>query len=460
MNQLLVLKEGECKFNLPLKLRKSFTITQDIGLDTESPDYASMPDQFKSLGLGQGKYFWGYANVEQVDIQGDLFPIATLEELAPGLTKSPYNKVFLFHNYEDIAIGTILATATDSRGLLILAKLNEDHSRADEVWNSILNGSLDGFSMGGSFIEVESYYDEELEMNITIAKKAIATEVSLTSIPVNGGSLLQGAFQKARKIIKEKDPQFFMKGKNFEDSLEKVDTEAHNSTKKEEIKKDAENPESDEKFKYNKSQEKCMGDVSKLTKEQKEIFDKMVADGKSEDDAYKEVMAQQKQEASESVNQDLTGNDSKKKMKKSVDGEDSGEEEGAEEEAEAGTEGENETESTLGGDEETEEQEDGSADSEEKEDEEETKSEDEQEDMEEEAEEPIEEKYAKAMSENEGLKKENAELREKVAGFEKAVKPTEDKPMRKSQKTPQEQTPNPSNSATKSDTMVGWLKKN
>ena len=220
MNQILLMKEGECKFNIPLKLRKSFQVMEEAEtqINTQSPGYASMPEQFKSLSLESGKYFWGYANVSEVDMQGDLFPIETLDELAPGLTQAPYNKIFLNHDYSDIASGTIIATATDGRGILILAKLNEDHQRAWEIWQSILNGSLDGLSMGGSFLEVESYYDEANDMTITVAKKATGTEVSLTSIPINGASMLMGAFQKAKKKFTEKygEPKLFAKGAKVE----------------------------------------------------------------------------------------------------------------------------------------------------------------------------------------------------------------------------------------------------
>ena len=220
MNQTLVMANGECKFNMPLKLRKSFQVMEDTEtqINTQSPGYASMPEQFKALSLEPGKYFWGYANVEKVDMQGDLFPIDTLEELAPGLTSAPYNKIFLNHDYSDIASGLIVATATDSKGLMILAKLNEDHQRSYEIWQSILNGSLDGLSMGGSFLEVESYYDEPNDMTITVAKKATATEVSLTSIPINGASMMMGAFQKAKKKFTEKygEPKLFAKGAKVE----------------------------------------------------------------------------------------------------------------------------------------------------------------------------------------------------------------------------------------------------
>lgn len=463
-NQILVLKEGEVKFNLPLKLRKSFVVSANQDQKSEG----NMPKNFKNLDLGQGRYFWGYANVEQVDMQGDLFPISTLQELAPGLTEPPYNKIFLFHNYEDIAIGTITATATDTRGLLILAKLNEDHVRAEEVWGSILNGSLDGFSMGGSFTEVESYYDEGMDMVVSVAKKAIVSEVSLTSIPVNGGSLLQGAFQKAKKKFTEKfgDPKTFMKGKqvldlttkkegddfqkpfagykDFKDCVDKngnkSDPQAYCAT----IMRNVEKSEKRENFKYNKAHYKIM-DISKLSKEQKSLFDKMVSNGKSKEDAYKEVMAQQKTEASESVNQDLTGNDSKK-MKKSVEGESE------------------ETESQPESEEKVEEKEFEKKEVEGSEEKVESEVVKENKEVEEKESEEVDEKVD-YKEEYEKTMKENKLLKEKLKGFEKSMKEPEEskeeKPVRKSTKVPEVQTPNPSNSTQAEDSsFMSWLKQN
>lgn len=419
MQQVLLMKEGECKFNIPLKLRKSFQVndTEDK-LQEQNLGFAAMPEQFKSLSLENGKYFWGYANVSEIDMQGDLFPIETLEEIAPGLTKAPYNKIFLNHDYSDIASGTIVATATDGRGIIILAKLNEDHQRAWEIWQSILNGSLDGLSMGGSFLEVESYYDEANDLTVTVAKKATGTEVSLTSIPVNGGSMLMGAFQKAQKKFTEKfgDPKVFMKGAKLEEV---------------------------EKFKYNKSQDNNMVEKKEMSDEQKKAYDKAISEGKSKKEAYDMVMKEQEDEAEKNVNQDLVGKkkaSDKKEIKKSVEGEEESETEEKEEPAE-----ESETEE---------------AESEE----EETPEEPEKETEEEKAEETEKEEsvdYQKAFEE---MKAKNEELTKELSEYKKAVPKKEEKeseePIRKSQKATEEAVPNPSNSTQKADKtpFLSWLK--
>jgi HK97 family phage prohead protease len=125
-----------------------------------------------------------------------------LEAVKDELIIAPYNKVFISHDYQDIAVGMIVATSMDSKGLLILAKLNEDHKRANEVWSSLQSGFLDAFSIGGKFVTVETYWDEKKEEYYNVATKIEASEVSLTSIPANPESLLLGAFEKARKFVK------------------------------------------------------------------------------------------------------------------------------------------------------------------------------------------------------------------------------------------------------------------
>jgi len=481
MNTLL-LKEGECKFNLPLKLRKSFEVTEtqsDSSLNTQSPGYIEMPEQFKNLNLESGKYFWGYANVEQVDMQGDLFPIATLEELAPGLTEAPYNKIFLFHNYDDIAIGQIIATAVDSRGLLILAKVNEEHQRAYEAWNSILNGSLDGLSMGGSFLEVESYYDEEYDMTITVAKKATASEVSLTSIPINGGSLLMGAFQKARKKYVEKfgEPKLFQKGKkvpdltegkegkdyqkpfagykNFADCVaknsDKSNPEAYCSVIKRKVEKSADG----ENFKNNNNYDKSMVDKKDMTDSEKKVYDKAISDGKSEEDALKLVMDAQKKEAGESANQDLIGG-KKKKIKKSADGDDDSDKDDKEDNSDdvddnADDSKDNSDEDNDSGDSEDDDkkdEEDGDDDSNDDTDKDDSDKED-TDDTKDNTD------YEKAFKEE---KEKNTKLESKLAEFTKAA--NKDKPaVRKSIKPNEDPVPN-SNSSDKKDgtPFLSWLK--
>lgn len=186
-------------------------------------------NQFESEQLGTGRYFYGMASLPNIDTQGDKIELKAIEDGAKNLTKAPYNKIFLGHNYQDIAIGIILKTQMIDKGLMILAKLNDNHERADEVWKSINEGFLDGLSIGGSFIKVKPEYNEELQKYVNVVKKVVFREVSLTSIPANPEALTIGAFTKSLEAIK----QFKEKSESFKYSVNISKSMEDNSTPQE-----------------------------------------------------------------------------------------------------------------------------------------------------------------------------------------------------------------------------------
>lgn len=466
----LLLQPNQLKFNLYMPFGKSFQITDEV---------KEMPEEFASLQLESGYYFWGYANSSGVDLQGDLFPLETLSQMAPNLTKPPYNKIFLNHNYKDISSGTIIATAMDDKGMLILAKLNEEHSRVQESWGSIMNGNLDGLSIGGSFLQVDTIEDEESGMTFNVVRESIATEVSLTSIPVNGGSLLQGAFKKSRSMMKAvedlqynksikieskgDDKKFFINEdfmKSFAGYKDFAECERKNKDKQDpsaycgDIKRKTEKSQDDEKNeKYIKNSKlsKSMVDKKDLNAKQKEVFDKAVSDGKTEDEALKLASAILDEEAVEGVktkNEELaenpmkTGKENeatkKKELKKSVDEDESTEE---------GSEASDETKDDADAQSEDEKDEtDANADEDATEDSAELES-----DPEAEKEETVDykEKYEKALKENEELRSELSEFKKSLPGK---------KPLRKSIKTKQGSNAELSNSPKQKGSFLGWLK--
>lgn len=165
------------------------------------------PEIFKSLDLPAGRYVWGYASTDDLDSQGDQIELEAISKAGNQLTVAPYNKVFLNHNYQDIAIAKIVFTKTDNNGLLILAKVNDDHARAGEVWKSIQEGYLDGFSVGGDFVKVIRQFKQEIGKYVNIVKELILREVSLTSIPANRKAGVLGAFVKVQKLVEENKMQ-------------------------------------------------------------------------------------------------------------------------------------------------------------------------------------------------------------------------------------------------------------
>ncbi len=466
----LLLQKDQLKFNLFCPFEKSFQITE------EQPE---MPEKFASLQLDPGYYVWGYASVQGVDLQGDVFPIETLKQMAPGLTQPPYNKIFLFHNYEDIASGTIIATAMDDKGLLILAKLNEEHSRAQEVWGSVQNQSLDGFSMGGSFLRVDTIEDEESGMTFNVVREAIATEVSLTSAPVNGESIILGAFKKSKDIF------YKAEDKNFNKSLK---IEMKGEDKKffinQEFMKSIDS-QKEEKYIKNQKLKKGMVEVKDLNSKQKEVFDKAVSEGKNKDEAMKLASALLDKEAVEGVktkNEELAENPEKtgaenektkkKELKKSLDDEkeSSSEEETETSEAndEEGDNAESSEDVTKKENEETGKEESEKTDEEKVEEAEKKKveesaeeeKENESEETEEKEEETIEQKYEKALKTIEQLESELAPFKKAMPG--KKNDSPEKKPLRKSIKTKQDSSVkavNGTESPKLKTPFLDWVKK-
>lgn len=191
--------EGAIDFKMHVRDVKSVVLNKD----TKAIN-SGIPSVFGDLkGLPDGKYVWGYANIPTPDSEGDLVERQAIEKGMQTLTTKPYNKIFIVHDYQDIAVGKIIKTAMDDTGPLIMGVLNEDHKRCDEAWKSIQNGYLDSFSIGGSFIKVVTEWSETFERYINVVKELVLREVSLTSIPTHPGASVMGAFSKVLSYHKK-----------------------------------------------------------------------------------------------------------------------------------------------------------------------------------------------------------------------------------------------------------------
>ena len=192
-------QEGAIDFKMHVRDVKSVVLTKD----TKAIN-SGIPSVFGDLkGLPDGKYVWGYANIPTPDSEGDLVERQAIEKAIKTLTTKPYNKIFIVHDYQDIAVGKVIRTAMDDQGPLILGVLNEDHKRCDEAWKSIENEYLDSFSIGGSFIKVVTEWSETFERYINVVKELVLREVSLTSIPAHPGASVMGAFSKVLSYHKK-----------------------------------------------------------------------------------------------------------------------------------------------------------------------------------------------------------------------------------------------------------------
>lgn len=203
MKQVMTFEKAEQAFVAPVQIKDPFTFDDD----------SSAPEMFEGLELEKGRYFWGYANIATPDSHGDKFTLDALTQMSQTLTSAPYNKVLINHDFDDIAVGTIVATRMDSLGMMVLAKLNEFHRRAEEVWGSIMNKSLDGFSLSGNLVKVIAEFDEDTGEYINLVMEATASEVTLTSLPVHPGASVMGTFRKSMEKSSERFLKSFQKGK-------------------------------------------------------------------------------------------------------------------------------------------------------------------------------------------------------------------------------------------------------
>lgn len=131
----------------------------------------------------------GYGNIAVVDSQSQFIPLETLKAgLNTLLGDLSYANLMLSHN--NVQIGKILknygklTTHVDDKGLFIIAELRNDIATADETWDKILKGEINGFSIG---CEVLSEPREVCDANgcITYLDKINILEVSICSRPVN-----------------------------------------------------------------------------------------------------------------------------------------------------------------------------------------------------------------------------------------------------------------------------------
>jgi len=133
----------------------------------------------------------GYASVVEVDQQNHIIPKATLEDGVKSLLKDTnYSNLMLVH--KNIQIGKILpsfndiATHVDDKGLFIVAEIRNDLEIANKVWDAIIQGNINSFSISGEVLLDHKECDET--KCVRIIDKINIFEVSVCSCPVNKDS--------------------------------------------------------------------------------------------------------------------------------------------------------------------------------------------------------------------------------------------------------------------------------
>jgi len=151
-------------------------------------------------------YVTGYMTSDDFDTVQEMVPEEEFAQILEQL-KSRSVKLDLEHSHFDetfqdpegeIAYGKIIdAKIVQEDGktkIWIKAQLNEHHKRFDEVWSSIQDGYLDGFSIAWR-AEKHTILRDNQEMYVL--RNVWIKNVALTGVPVNTDSTMENSFYKS-----------------------------------------------------------------------------------------------------------------------------------------------------------------------------------------------------------------------------------------------------------------------
>lgn len=141
----------------------------------------------------------GWATLDNVDTEND---VVTAEASADAFARSRRNLREM--HKKDSAVGRIVSFKEDTfrapdgntyRGIFVKVRVSEG---AEDTWKKVLDGTLSGFSIGGSIIEAEEEFNKDAGTTIRKVTKYDLTELSLVDNPGNQYSDITNVF-KIRK---------------------------------------------------------------------------------------------------------------------------------------------------------------------------------------------------------------------------------------------------------------------
>lgn len=129
----------------------------------------------------------GFATLDNVDRQGDIVPssasLKAFEKFRGNIREMHDDKK---------AVGKLVSFKEDSfydqetnkiyKGVFVSAYVSKG---AQDTWEKVLDGTLTGFSIGGSVTDYEDKYDEGMDKSIRIIKEYDLFELSLVDNPAN-----------------------------------------------------------------------------------------------------------------------------------------------------------------------------------------------------------------------------------------------------------------------------------
>lgn len=128
----------------------------------------------------------GFATLDNVDKQGDIVPteasVKAFERFRGNIREM----------HQPIAVGKMVSFKTEKyyddkeekfiNGVYVSAYVSKG---AQDTWEKILDGTLSGFSIGGSIEKSEEMYDEKMDKPVRVIKEYDLTELSLVDNPAN-----------------------------------------------------------------------------------------------------------------------------------------------------------------------------------------------------------------------------------------------------------------------------------
>jgi len=267
--------------------------TRVIQMGKTRPMHMSGPIKILSKADEGRRIIAGYASVAEIDKEGDIIPISALKEGIKTLLSDPhYANIMLTHN--NVQIGRIIPeyngvkTQVDDKGLFIVAEIRKDLKIADEVWQKILDGEYNGFSIAGEILESHQECDEN--KCVKVIDKINIFEVSVCKLPMNeksgfvilskccemlensGENMGEEKIENTEEKTEEAEETIEMKVEALErrvEALEKIVQEITNQEKAEEEEGEEEESEEEEKAEEIEKQ----GLIGAITAVLKEIYE-------------------------------------------------------------------------------------------------------------------------------------------------------------------------------------------
>jgi len=173
---------------------------------TDELDYSSIETK-----KGKEYYVEGYISTKDLDLGNDIVTDECLNDMLEQL-KGRTIKLDVEHetmkgeseldkkiNKTKIPIGKIVDAWRDEKGIKAKAILNKAHSRFQEVWNSIKNGFLDGFSI--AYYPIQTITKNIGDKIVRLLNKVDLINVALTGNPMNPEARLTSAFTKSLSYL-------------------------------------------------------------------------------------------------------------------------------------------------------------------------------------------------------------------------------------------------------------------